>query len=272
MAVERSEVGGKTSRHSTKRAKEPFQHAAEWQKSYITDFAQELIDQSNHRHDYHQRGWAEIDTQQDYEHGEIARKHDLHVLRRSGVNMTHPEALHLKALNEANDLKRTPEALAAELEIEVSLVHRVIEGRATLAASLDLLHAMTNKYLISLADIWLDEDDTNDGVRVMTAADTAGSSRVFERLDRHGGESPYYEYRDTAMSRSPPLSRNGSKSYGSLERRPRQPRRCLQQRTFPTSNDLLYRSGQFLLGTGRQTSLRRNEHRRFELHYAFRAP
>ena len=120
------------------------------------------------------------------------------------------EALHLKALgarilNEANDLKRTPEALAAELEIEVSLVHRVIEGRATLAASLDLLHAMTNKYLISLADIWLDEDDTNDGVRVMTAADTAGSSRVFERLDRHGGESPYYEYRDTAMSRLAPF-------------------------------------------------------------------
>lgn len=120
------------------------------------------------------------------------------------------QALHLKALgarilNEANDLKRTPEALAAELGIESSLVHRVIEGRADLTSALNLLHAMTNQYPISLADIWLDEDDTVDGVKVMSAAATAGSSRIFERRDRHGGESPYYDYRDTAMSRLAPF-------------------------------------------------------------------
>ena len=120
------------------------------------------------------------------------------------------QALHLKALgarilNEANDLKRTPEALAAELGIESSLVHRVIEGRADLTSALNLLHAMTNQYPISLADIWLDEDDTVDGVKIMSAAATAGSSRIFERRDRHGGESPYYDYRDTAMSRLAPF-------------------------------------------------------------------
>ena len=48
--------------------KDPFQQAAEWRKSYITDFSQELIDRGN-RIDTTiiQRGWAEIDTQQDYE-------------------------------------------------------------------------------------------------------------------------------------------------------------------------------------------------------------
>ncbi|MDP7391895.1 MAG: phosphocholine cytidylyltransferase family protein [Alphaproteobacteria bacterium] len=62
--------------------KDPFQQAAEWRKSYITDFSQELIDRGN-RIDTTiiQRGWAEIDTQQDYERlAEIARRQGLQTL------------------------------------------------------------------------------------------------------------------------------------------------------------------------------------------------
>jgi choline kinase len=55
------ELDGKLNNHS------PFQKAKEWQKAYITDLIQELADRG-HRVDTHkiQRGWAEIDTEQDY--------------------------------------------------------------------------------------------------------------------------------------------------------------------------------------------------------------
>ena len=60
-------------------SRESFQQAAEWQKSYITDYAQELIDQGNLIDTaLTQRGWAEIDTNQDYERLEnLAKKQNL---------------------------------------------------------------------------------------------------------------------------------------------------------------------------------------------------
>ncbi len=47
---------------------EPFQQAAEWRRAYITDMAQHLIDAGT-RIDAAliERGWAELDTAQDYE-------------------------------------------------------------------------------------------------------------------------------------------------------------------------------------------------------------
>jgi choline kinase len=63
--------------------KSSFQQAAEWQKSYITDYVQELIDQGNSIDTaLSQRGWAEIDTNQDYERLEaVAEKQNLLTLR-----------------------------------------------------------------------------------------------------------------------------------------------------------------------------------------------
>lgn len=47
---------------------QPFQHAAQWRRAYITDMMQELIDRGN-RIDAAvvDRGWVELDTLQDYE-------------------------------------------------------------------------------------------------------------------------------------------------------------------------------------------------------------
>ena len=46
----------------------PFQHAIEWQKAYITDMIQHLILQGNKFNcALIERGWAELDTEQDYE-------------------------------------------------------------------------------------------------------------------------------------------------------------------------------------------------------------
>jgi choline kinase len=46
---------------------EPFQHAREWRKAYITDIIQEMVDREITVNCAHvERGWAELDTVQDY--------------------------------------------------------------------------------------------------------------------------------------------------------------------------------------------------------------
>ncbi|MBN42920.1 MAG: hypothetical protein CL573_05460 [Alphaproteobacteria bacterium] len=109
-----------------------------------------------------------------------------------------------RIFSEANDLKRTPDALAAELGWNIEDVQRIIDGEADIESSKALLMQMTEVYPVSLSALWLDPDDTDDGVVIMSAAESAKTGRVFDRKDRNGNLSPYYEYRDTAMSRLAP--------------------------------------------------------------------
>ena len=120
------------------------------------------------------------------------------------------EALHLRKLgarilSEANDLKRTTEALAAELDYPFSQIEAVIAGDAGLEAAHAVLQSMARVYPVSIADLWVEYDDTDHGVRIVTAAESAASRRIFDRRDRDGGSTRYYEYRDTAMSRTAPF-------------------------------------------------------------------
>lgn len=115
------------------------------------------------------------------------------------------KALGSKILGEANDLKRTPEALANELGISIKEIEKVINGESGIETALDIMKKMADKYPISLADLWLEQDDTNDGVRIIRVNDSKDSSRIFKRKDINGGVSPYYEYRDTAMSSNAPF-------------------------------------------------------------------
>jgi hypothetical protein len=114
------------------------------------------------------------------------------------------KALGARILAEANDLKRTPDSLARELGLDAGLVRRVIVGEADRAAAEALALAMSRTYPISLADVWVDHDDTDGGVRVMDAEVSKATTRIFERKTREGREGPYYEYRDTAMSATAP--------------------------------------------------------------------
>ncbi len=59
-----------------------FQKAREWRKAYITDFLQEMIDQGMAvTASQTNRGWAELDTQQDFERlGQIAGRQRLRTL------------------------------------------------------------------------------------------------------------------------------------------------------------------------------------------------
>ncbi|MBT6277739.1 MAG: hypothetical protein HOI95_26840, partial [Chromatiales bacterium] len=117
----------------------------------------------------------------------------------------HLRALGQRILSEANDLKRTPAALANELGIHFDTIMAVIKGDRDKMTTRNVIDAMVDTYPVAMADLWIEPDDTDDGVRLMSAADSAASKRVVERLDRTGGLSPYYEYRDTATSASAPF-------------------------------------------------------------------
>ena len=115
------------------------------------------------------------------------------------------KALGARILAEANDLKRTPAALADELGLAREKVDAVIAGAATPREAQDVIRAMVNHYPVALADLWLEQDDTTDGVHLMHAADSKRTARVFDRKDKTHRDTPYYEYRDTAMCRLAPL-------------------------------------------------------------------
>lgn len=114
-------------------------------------------------------------------------------------------ALGARILGEANDLKRTRQALSAELGMAQSLVDSVIDGNADLQQAEDLMRAMADTYPIALSDLWLEPDDTDEGVVITRAATSLSTARIFDRKDRDGALTPYYEYRDTAMTRLGPF-------------------------------------------------------------------
>ncbi len=110
-----------------------------------------------------------------------------------------------RILSEANDLKRTPTALASQLGLKPSLVDAVIHGNCSLQDARSLVFSMSEILPVAIADLWVDEDYAVEGAHVMTAAQSVASARIFERAERHGKTSPYYEYRDTAMLRGGPF-------------------------------------------------------------------
>lgn len=113
--------------------------------------------------------------------------------------------LGARILSEANDLKRTPEALAKDLDLDFSIIQSVLDGAADEETARAVLFRMAECYPVSLSDLWVDRDDTDGGAVVMKASRSETTSRVFERPETGGGSTPYYEYRDTAMSRLAPF-------------------------------------------------------------------
>src|SRR5437870_2402605 len=114
-------------------------------------------------------------------------------------------ALGARLLAEANDLKRTPESLATELGLPVARVEQAIAGDLDLGDYRLLFTLMAERYPIAFGRLWIEPTDAPAGVLYMTANQSQESSRIFSRRDRHGAQAPYYEYRDTAMSRLAPF-------------------------------------------------------------------
>jgi hypothetical protein len=109
-------------------------------------------------------------------------------LKRSGANF----------LSIINDLKRNRQAAADELGVPLARVESIIAGEEPLTE--DLLRKAVSVWPVNRRDFMIVEDDAPDGVLVMPAADSARTARVFQR-----GGADYYEYRDTAMSKTSPF-------------------------------------------------------------------
>ncbi len=115
------------------------------------------------------------------------------------------KAMGARIRSELNDLKRTPESCAQELKYPLEELQSVLEGRATAAQTMELIDALGNHYPIDKSDLLLLADDCVDGAKIMRASESQASARIFDRADRSGSRTPYYEYRDTAMSRLAPF-------------------------------------------------------------------
>ena len=92
-----------------------------------------------------------------------------------------------------NDLKRRPEDAAKELNVSLEEIMDIINGRKEISS--EIITRAAKIWPVNLRDFYLMKDDCPDGVKIMHAEDSGKSSRIMER-----GGSPYYEYRDTAVS------------------------------------------------------------------------
>ncbi|CAJ1404013.1 unnamed protein product [Effrenium voratum] len=104
-------------------------------------------------------------------------------------------------LSEANDLKRPLPIVAKELNVSLDLLECFLTGNLEVSDALDIMRKMSEVYAVPLNDLWLDADDTTSGLRLFTTEAAESSSRILDRKDRTGQRTPYYEYRDAAMSR-----------------------------------------------------------------------
>lgn len=103
-------------------------------------------------------------------------------------------------LSELNDLKRTICSCSKELGWEIADVEAVVEGRAEHEVVSRFIDDFTAFYPVRRESLTLPRTDCVNGVRKLDLATSISSARVFERATASGGKSPYYEYRDTAMS------------------------------------------------------------------------
>lgn len=94
-----------------------------------------------------------------------------------------------------NDLKRRPEDAARDLGISLDEMNSLLAGEKPLSAELRG-RAAKAWGCVNERDLLLIGDDAPDGVKIMRAEESAASSRVMDRAGK-----PYYEYRDTAMTR-----------------------------------------------------------------------
>ena len=72
---------------------------------------------------------------------------------KSSSARTQLRKIGARVLSEANDLKRTSEALAKDMAVDHALVRSVIEGSADLATTRDFLWRMADAFPISVSDI-----------------------------------------------------------------------------------------------------------------------
>ena len=105
-------------------------------------------------------------------------------LKRIGANF----------LDILNNLKRDTETAARELNINESLLKKMLSGETNINE--EIIKRASRIWPVNKRDFFVIEDDAPDGVLVMKHEESKNSTRILQR-----GGVDYYEYRDTAMSR-----------------------------------------------------------------------
>lgn len=113
---------------------------------------------------------------------------------------TYLKSLGSRIMCELNDLKRTPEAAAKDLGFNNDVVKQILKGSTSKNEALEFIDKMGQVYPIDASELKLIEDDTDNGARFMRIADSRDTSRVYQRVDKRGQMTDYYEYWDTVMS------------------------------------------------------------------------
>lgn len=110
-----------------------------------------------------------------------------------------------RLLSEANDLKRTFQSIASELDIDINRLERITQGEASFADTMSIAQLFAENYPVRLGDLVLDFSDHSSGIKIMRAEESESSGRIFDRADKDGNRTPYYEYRDTATVKMSPF-------------------------------------------------------------------
>jgi len=150
------------------------------------------------------------------------------------VNSSLTKKIGKRILSEANDLKRTISALSVDIEIDEDHLQKVIDGNCSLEDSYEILRKMGAVYPIDISELYIQDSDRTNSVKIMTALESLKSSRVYDRININGKKTPYYEYRDTAMSNIGPYKPEWIKEL-----------RVVSD-SDPENPDVVYNNGHFL--------------------------
>lgn len=172
-------------------------------KLYLTDLLQRVVDDGEVKVmpvDVY-GNWREVDTPYDLQRANNV----MHYLNDQEGRRSLVHKMGKALLSEANDLKRPLPIVAQEMDVELGLLDAMVDGKVEVDTAYELVRSMSATYPVSLADMWMETDDTDAGVRVFTAAESEATERVLSREDKDGERTPYYAYRDSAMSRLAPF-------------------------------------------------------------------
>lgn len=120
-------------------------------------------------------------------------------------NNNYLKSLGARIFSEANDLKRTIDAMANDLSVDVNELKEIIKGNCSKNQILNIIKKMDKVYPIDSSDLILIDDDSTHGTVYYSSKKSKKSSRIFNRTNKENKKTPFYEYRDTAMSKLAPF-------------------------------------------------------------------
>ena len=170
--------------------------------AYLCDLLQHLINRGETVTPVPVFGnWREVDTPFDL----MRANNGMGYLNNQAKHQNLIAQMGSQLLSEANDLKRPLDIAAAEMGVELPFLEAFVNGEIELGAAHNVMRKMSETYPVALSDLLVETDDTTDGARITTAAEAEATQRILDRKDSTGVRTPYYEYRDSAMSRLGPF-------------------------------------------------------------------